>query len=268
MYAQDYSTLVNFCLKSFAKIAVIQFLWFVVNHQKFQKCKLAVFFGLLKRAEQNVCLRVALHQGTVKMLTNRSLLFTLLFMLVALTACATSSPAEEIEWRGAALLTPIPATDFALLNGEGQTVRLSDFRGKIVLLYFGYTFCPDVCPTTLADLAQIQRRLDDQAQNIQVLMVMVDPERDIPEIISPYVKTFHPSFIGLSGTPAEIAAVAEGFGVFYEPEETGDDYYFIAHTASVFLIDQQGVFRLMYPFGMKTADMITDLQHLLTEDKS
>lgn len=201
------------------------------------------------------------------MFTKHTLFLIPILTLAVLTSCVAPS-ADEIEWRGAALLTPMPATDFALVDGEGQIVHLSDFRGKIVLLYFGYTFCPDVCPTTLADLAQIQRRLDDQAQNIQVLMVTVDPERDTPEIISPYVKTFHPSFIGLSGTPAEIVVAAEGFGVFYEPEETGDDYYFIAHTASVFLIDQQGVFRLMYPFGMKTADMITDLQHLLTEDKS
>lgn len=201
------------------------------------------------------------------MFTKHTWFIVPILTLAVLTSCGVP-PTEEIEWRGAALLTPMPATDFALVDGEGQIVHLSDFRGKIVLLYFGYTFCPDVCPTTLADLSQIQRRLDDQAQNIQVLMVTVDPERDTPEIIGPYVKTFHPSFIGLSGTSTEIAAVAEGFGVFYEPEETGDDYYFIAHTASVFLIDQQGVFRLMYPFGMKTADMITDLQYLLTEDKS
>lgn len=197
---------------------------------------------------------------------NRAVLFLLWIALWGGVACSAVSPPETPQLRGAILLTPVPAPDFVLPNAAGDTVRLSDFHGKIVLLYFGYTFCPDVCPTTLFDLSQIQQQLDNQAEQIQVVMVTVDPQRDTAEVLSQYVKSFHETFIGLSGTPEEIAAAAAAYGVVYEPEDTGDNFYFVAHTASVFLIDQQGVFRLMYPFGMSKADIISDLKILLMEE--
>ncbi len=154
------------------------------------------------------------------------------------------------------------APDFTL-QGVNGPVSLGDFRGKIVLLYFGYTFCPDVCPTTMTDLAKAMQLLGKQADHYQVIMITVDPERDTPEKTDAYVKHFDPNFIGLSGTPEEIAQVATLYGIFYEREEgSAATGYLINHTASTTVLDKDGRLKLIFPFGTAPEDIASDLQHL------
>ncbi|RME86098.1 MAG: SCO family protein [Caldilineae bacterium] len=155
--------------------------------------------------------------------------------------------------------------DFTLTAHTGERVSLADFRGKYVILYFGYTFCPDVCPTTMAQLAQAMKLLDaPKAERVQVLFVSVDPERDTPERLAQYVPAFDPTFIGLTGTPDEIAAAATPMGIYYAKNEVGGaSGYLVDHTASVMVLDEEGRVRLIWPYGTTAAEMAEDLDHLL-----
>ncbi|MCA9969519.1 MAG: SCO family protein [Anaerolineales bacterium] len=185
----------------------------------------------------------------------------LLPLLLLLAACA-----GEPTYYGTTWPSPQPAADFTLQSAAGP-VSLSDFDDKVVLLYFGYTFCPDVCPGTLADLAQVVRELDDDAENLQVIMITVDPERDTPEQLADYMQHFHPSFVGLSGTTAEIGTVAADYGVFFERHAgTAATGYLVDHTARVFVIDRQGEYWLSFPFGMARDEMAADLRNVLKQD--
>ena len=175
------------------------------------------------------------------------------------------------NFHGTVLQSPQPAPDFELNATNGQTVRLSDFKGKLVLLYFGYTFCPDVCPTSLSKLAEAMDLLGRQADNVQVIMISVDPERDTPEMLSEYMRFFHPSFIGVTGTPDEIAEVATLYGIYYQAHEgTQATGYLVDHTASVMVIDKEGHLKLVYPYTapgqdvyIAADDIAADLAYLL-----
>jgi protein SCO1/2 len=165
---------------------------------------------------------------------------------------------------GFAMQPPKPAADFTLTAHTGERVSLHDFRGKLVLLYFGYTSCPGICPTTLANVAQVLHRLGSRANQVQLLMVSVDPERDTPDRLAAYVPRFHPSFIGLTGSAADIAAVAPLFGIYYEKQEgtTATDYL-VGHSTTLMVIDQQGIMRFIIPFDTAVPDMAADVAALL-----
>lgn len=191
------------------------------------------------------------------------ILLFLLLTLILPAACA-SGPPDPADYKGTTLAAPIPAPDFELINAAGETVSLDDFQDKIVLLYFGYSFCPDVCPATLAELAQVQKQVDDTGEKIQVVMVSVDPARDTPEQLADYVSHFHPTFVGITGDKAAIDAAAEGYGVFYEAHEgTAASGYLVDHTARVFVIDPQGMYQLSFGFGTPAADMAHDLRLMM-----
>ena len=147
--------------------------------------------------------------------------------------------------------SPPRAADFTLTAHTGKPARLSDFQGKLVLLYFGYTSCPGICPTTLAEVAQALHTLGPQeAEKIQVLMISVDPERDTPTRLAEYVTHFHPSFLGLTGTPEEIATTAASHGIYYRKYAgTAAHSYLVDHTSMVIVVDVKGVVRLLFPFG-------------------
>lgn len=167
-------------------------------------------------------------------------------------------------FHGVLLQSPKPAADFTLTAHTGQRVHLSAFRGKLVLLFFGYTFCPDVCPVTLAKVAQALKRLGPKARQVQVLFISVDPDRDTLERLAAYVTSFDPTFIGMTGTPEEIASVAARYGIFFKKEEgTKATGYLVAHTAIVTVIDPQGDVRLLFPFGISPDEMADDLASLL-----
>ena len=157
-----------------------------------------------------------------------------------------------------------PASDFMLTAHTGEEVSLSDFRGKHVILYFGYTFCPDVCPLTLADLGQAVRLLGEKGEDVQVLMVSVDPERDTAERLAQYAPAFHPSFVGLTGSPEDIALAATPFGIYYEKREVeGASGYLMDHTASITLLDDKGRVRLIWPFGTSAEFIAEDLDYFV-----
>ncbi len=167
-------------------------------------------------------------------------------------------------FHGIALQSPQLATDFTLIGPGDQPVSLRDFRGKVVLLYFGYTFCPDACPATLSILKQVQQELGRRASDVQVVMITVDPERDTPAHMAGYMQGFDPTFIGLSGDLDDISAAATGYGIFFEKHEgTPATGYLVDHTASVTAIDRDGYVRLVFPFDMSVADIVTDVRRLL-----
>lgn len=158
---------------------------------------------------------------------------------------------------------PIPVQSFTLTGQKGP-VSLQDYHGKLIVLFFGYTYCPDVCPTTLGTLAQAMQTMGSLATGVQVIMVSVDPDRDTPEGLAEYVANFDPSFIGVTGSKEKINAVTDANGIFYEivPGSSADDYS-INHTASLLVLDKNLNLVLLIPFGNKPAQIADDLKYLL-----
>jgi protein SCO1/2 len=169
-------------------------------------------------------------------------------------------------FNGITVQSPERAANFTLTTAGGEKVSLKQFRGKVVLLYFGYTYCPDVCPATMTELKRAINALGRDDDKVQVLMISVDPLRDTPEKVDEYVKHFHPSFIGLGGTEDEILAATTPLGIFYEKHEgTPDSGYLVDHTATVTVIDKDGYLRLVYPFDTPGEDIAADLEMLIKE---
>jgi protein SCO1/2 len=153
---------------------------------------------------------------------------------------------------------------FTLADQWGRPTALEDFRGKIVLLYFGYTSCPDVCPADLADIALMLRSLGDRAGEVQPLFVTLDPSRDSAAVLREYVGAFHPAFIALRGSEEETRRVALSYKVFYEKvRRPGTDTYFIDHTAFTFLLDRQGKYVAFFPPGTSAERMAVMVREAL-----
>ena len=187
-------------------------------------------------------------------------LAVLLAGVVLLPRASDPAPAEDL--RAGAYEPPRAAPDFALDGADGTEARLSDHRGKAVLLTFGFTHCAAVCPTTLATLAQARAQMGAAAERVQVIFVTVDPERDTAAQMKDYLAAFDPTFIGATGEPAALAEVREAYGVSAVREGDGPDYA-MAHTSSIFLIDPAGRLRAMMPFGHGPEDFAHDVAMLL-----
>lgn len=174
---------------------------------------------------------------------------------------------KPANFRGTAYGEPFPpATDFALTDASGEVHRLSDYHGRIVLLFFGYTYCPDVCPATLAEMKLAVEQLKDDADQVQAIFISVDPQRDSPEAMQNYVERFNPAFLGLSGSQDELEPIWNGYGVFREVVAgTSEANYIINHTARVTLIDQDGNMRLTYGFQTPPEDIAHDIRILLKQ---
>jgi protein SCO1 len=166
------------------------------------------------------------------------------------------------EFQGTVLQATTPVVDFRLETTAGKAMQLSDFRGKYVLLYFGYTYCPDACPLTLNDLSDMMNRLGAATTNVQVILVSLDPERDTVAQLAAYLPHFHPDFLGMTGGKEEILKVATQFGIFYE--KRGDSIgYTIDHTSTVIVVDPEGYLKLVFPYGTTGEQMASDLRYLL-----
>ena len=153
---------------------------------------------------------------------------------------------------------------FVLADAAGRRVALADFRGKLVLLYFGYATCPDVCPTDLGIIAQTLRDLGDAGDQVQPVFVTLDPERDTPEVLREYAAAFHPRLVALTGTEGEIRRVATDYKVFFEKVPLpGTKTYVIDHTAYTFLLDREGRFVSLFPPGTPPARMAVMLREQL-----
>lgn len=157
------------------------------------------------------------------------------------------------------------AKGFSLTDHTGKPRTLQDFRGKVVLLFFGYTQCPDVCPTTMAKMATVMKDLGPSSKDVQVLFVTLDPERDTQELLAAYVPAFHPSFIGLYGNQEATARTAKEFKVFYSKRPNGDDpkNYTVDHMTGSYVFDREGRVRLLVSHDSAPGAIAADLRQLL-----
>ena len=178
--------------------------------------------------------------------------------LVLLAACGRE-PFMNTDVSGAAY-----GNDFRLADHHGKPRTLADFKGKVVLLFFGYTHCPDVCPTTLAEAAEVMKELGPQADRVQVLFVTVDPARDTPTLLARYVPSFHPTFLGLHGDEQQIAQTARDFKVFSQKAPGASaESYLVDHSAGTFIFDPRGRLRLYHGYGKGAASLVHDIRLLL-----
>ena len=182
------------------------------------------------------------------------------FLLVLLTASAGAAPALK-----AGVFEPAQAApDFLLQGTDGKELKLARFQGKLTLLVFGFTRCPEVCPTTLARLAQARKELGAAAADaVQVVYVTVDPARDDLDRIRKYLGAFDKSFLGGTAKPEVLEALRKNYGVFAKKIEEPGGNYGMAHSTSVFMIDRQGKLRALMPFGHEPADFVHDLKLML-----
>lgn len=184
--------------------------------------------------------------------------------LILLRVVSTGSIKAPHEFHGFILETPEVLGEFTLNDPAGHPVNLSDFRGQVTLVYYGYRHCPDICPATLSELTNMMETLGSKSDQVQVIMVSVDPERDSPEKLAEYVSYFHSDFIGLTGTPDELTAATVPYGIFYEKHEGTDaSGYLIDHSAGVLLFDRQGYLKEMFPFGIQGEKIATDVEYFL-----
>ena len=191
-----------------------------------------------------------------------------LFLILVLSACGPnsgSSTAGKSPFQGTDITGADWGKELQLTDHNGQRRSLADFHGKVVVLFFGYTHCPDVCPTTLGELGITLKRLGADAAKVQVLFVTIDPARDTPALLAQYVPSFNPTFLGLTGTEAEIDKVAKSFKVFYKKQESGSKGgYTRDHSANTVILDSQGRLRLLFGFGSGAAPLVHDIQVLLS----
>lgn len=180
--------------------------------------------------------------------------------IVTLVGCGPQRP----EFKGTDITGVDWGRDFRLNDHTGKVRTLADFRGKVVVVFFGYTHCPDVCPTTLAEMAGVMKGLGKEADRVQVLFITLDPARDTPELLAQYVPSFHPSFLGLSGDEATTRKTAQDFKVFYQKQETGSAVgYTLDHAANSFVFDPAGRLRLLFGFASGAENISHDIKELL-----
>ncbi len=188
--------------------------------------------------------------------------FLALIMVVLLTACG------GYEYTGTVYDPPQPIPDFTLRSAQTEApFHLSDFHGDITLIYFGYTFCPDVCPTTVLDVKKALDLLGTGRDRVHFVFISVDPQRDTPEKLRTYLAAFDPSFIGLSDDFSKVETVMTPFGASAQKDTASETAagYLMSHTSRVFLVGPNGNLRLSYRFQFTSEDMAADLAHLLTE---
>lgn len=183
----------------------------------------------------------------------------LLIGTLLLGACHRSAPAI---FHGSDVTGTITGEHLRLLDPDGKERTLADFKGKAVAVFFGYTQCPDVCPTALARAVEVKRLLGRDADRFQAVFVTVDPERDTPAILKAYTAVFDPSFLALYGSPERLAETAKSFGVIYRKVPTGSSYS-IDHTASSYIFDPHGKLRLRLSHGLGAHEYAADIRTLL-----
>jgi protein SCO1 len=183
-------------------------------------------------------------------------------LIAALAVAACGQP--QAQFRGVDITGADYGKDFRLTDHNGLPRQIADFRGKAVVMFFGYIQCPDVCPTTMGELALAMKELGGDAARVQVLFVTVDPERDTRELLAQYVPVFDPSFLGLYGDAAATQETARAFRVFYQkqPGKTPGTYS-VDHTAGSYVFDPEGRLRLFVRYGQPGADVVADLKALL-----
>ena len=205
---------------------------------------------------------------------SRSVLWAGVGMILGLAAIfAGFTLTRPYSFRGSLIDPPVPAADFTLTDSQGIDFTLSDQTGSLVLVFFGYTTCPDVCPATLGEMKQVRQRLladsrlGDTADAVRYVFITVDPQRDTPDRMGKYTATFDPAIIGLTGTEEQLELVWKSYGVYRAISETDSAAgYLVDHTARIYLIDQGGNLRLTYAFGTPVDDLLQDVRYLLKNE--
>ncbi len=188
--------------------------------------------------------------------------FLLVLLACFLVACGHSQAPAKLY--GADIGGADFVGDFDLLDHHGAKRQLTDYQGKVVVLFFGYTHCPDVCPTAMADMAKMMKLLGSDANQVQVLFVTLDPERDSQQVLAKYVPSFDERFVGLYGNAQQTAEVAKRYKVFFEKKDVaGKSGYTIDHSAGAFVFDKAGKVRIYFRNGQKPNEMASDLKQLL-----
>jgi len=190
----------------------------------------------------------------------------LLSAVVALAGCEKLLPSPPASFKSVDITGAEYGRTLALPDSSGKPRTLADFKGKVSVVFFGYTHCPDVCPTTLAELAEVKAMLGKDGERVQAVFVTVDPERDTGPLLDAYMRNFGPGFIALRGSPEQTAAAAREFKVFYMkvPGKT-EGSYTVDHTAGSYIIDAKGRLRLFARYGMPADALASDLKQLLAE---
>ncbi|MHB1229171.1 MAG: SCO family protein [Halothiobacillus sp.] len=191
-------------------------------------------------------------------------LATLILPLILL-GCSGKDP---VKWNATDISGVMEPLTFNLTDDQGKSVTGKDYRGKVVMLYFGYTFCPDICPQTLTRLAASLMALGNQAEKVKVLFVSVDPNRDTPKVLREYVKYFSPQMLGLTGTQSQLKDVTKRYRVAYSYGKGYPDkktFYVVNHSASIYMFDPKGDARLLIDQQETSAQITADLKQLITQ---
>jgi protein SCO1/2 len=182
----------------------------------------------------------------------------------ALLLVASAQAASTPPLKAGVFEPPRQAPDFSLASSAGHELKISDYRGKVVLLAFGFTSCTEVCPTTLNTFAVARRKLQSAAADVQVVYITVDPQRDVPARLAKYLGSFDATFVGGTGTQEQLATVRRNYGISAEKKNIGNDYTY-AHSSFTYLIDRTGRIRALMPYGHSPDDYVNDLTILLKE---
>lgn len=211
--------------------------------------------------------RVAYSERNVTLSRNQTLLVVSALLVVFIVVLALNLGGDVFgsrSYHGTFIDDPKDPEQFTLIASDEREISLEEFRGDVVALYFGYTHCPDICPLTLAKLAQAKQELGSQGDDLQVMMITVDPERDSAEILDEYVTRFDPTFLGLTGELEQLEDVASSLGVFFAKQESqGASGYLVDHTASVLVLDREGALRLLLGQDLSADQVAEDLENLL-----
>jgi len=185
-------------------------------------------------------------------------------LVAAASIIALAAGCKPVSFHGTAYEPPEKAPSVVLQKASGGEFSLADQHGSVVLLFFGYTHCPDLCPTTLTDWKRVKSALGRDASRVRFVFISVDPARDDPATLQRYVSRFDPDFIAATGDSATLSNIERSFHVTSTHEETGSaNGYAVTHPSQTFVIDKRGELRLLYSFGMATADVVSDIRELL-----
>ncbi len=186
-------------------------------------------------------------------------------LLVAAAVASLVAAARPYTNHGSVIQQDFKAPDLSLPDGKGESFQLAQQRGKVVVMFFGFTHCPDICPTTMADFARIHQRLGKDAGRVDFVFISVDPDRDTPQITAQYAAKFDPSFVGLSGTEQQLTPVWKAYGVYRQLDKKSptDTNYNVEHSTQIYLVDPSGNLRITYSYGTPVDDMLQDIRHLL-----
>ncbi|NHR03672.1 SCO family protein [Chromobacterium haemolyticum] len=185
----------------------------------------------------------------------------LLLLPLWLAACSPNEP--KLDLKGTDVAGASIGGDFTLTDHQGQRRSLSQYQGKVVALFFGYTHCPDVCPTTMLEYAAAVKQLGDKAGQVQVLFVSIDPERDTPQVLAGYVPHFNRGFVGLTGTAGEVEQIKNQYKIVAQRVSQPGGGYSVDHSAGSYLLDKQGRLRVFEAYGTPSASLAHDIDQLL-----